>query len=363
MRGGRYPHIIAAVMAEPWAIDPDSLAWAAIQDVLAIRAAGERLSEDEIAARIEAAANGPRSGGGRRGGVALLPLYGVIMPRANMLGAMSGGTSAEGFGADLEAAVADPEVASIVIDADSPGGNVRGITELAAIVRQAAERKPIAVVANHVLASAALWGMAGATELVATPSAVVGSIGVIAEHEDLSGHLEQKGVRTTVITAGRFKGEGNPYGPLAEEGLAEIQSKVDDTYGVMVRDIARGRSVGVELVRGASWGEGRTLSAKQALEVGMVDRIDTLDATIRRASAGQLARPTGAAATGYVLVEGTAGQELELDGSSIAAASPAAPATPAPEPDESPERVVPARQAQLRTRLAAHAGGHSLVGR
>jgi len=369
MRGGRYPHIIAAVMAEPWAIDPDSLAWAAICDVLALRAAGDRLSEEDIAARIEAAANGPRAGGGRRGAVALLPLYGVLMPRANMLGAMSGGTSAEGFGADLEAAVRDPEVASIVIDADSPGGNVRGITELASIVRSAAEQKPIAVVANHVMASAALWAMAGATELVATPSAVVGSIGIIAEHDDLSAQLEQKGVRTTVVTAGRFKGEGHPHGPLGEEGLAVMQSQVDEVYGVMVRDIAKGRSVGVELVRGASWGEGRTLTAKRALEVGMVDRIDTLDATIRRAANGGIARSarTAAAAAGggYVIlgVDPAEVPPVEVPPVEVPPVETEPVEAGLATPDGSPERVVPARQAQLRTRLAAHAGGHSLVAR
>lgn len=386
MPGGRYPHIIAAVLGEPWAIDRDSLAWAAIQDVLALRAAGERLEEAEIQARIDAARNGPREGAARRGPVAVLPLYGVMMPRASLMAAMSGGVSAEQFGADLEAAASDPEIAAIVIDADSPGGNVAGITELAGILRDVAARKPVAVVANHLLASAAYWSTAGATEIVATPSAIVGSIGVIAEHQDLSGQMEQRGVKTTLITAGKYKAEGHPYGPLEDDTRAEVQGRVDETYGVMVRDIGKGRGVSPEVVRDA-YGQGRTMSSKKALEAGLIDRIDSLANTVKRAQAGTIGRtrvaPPAALAgatdasfgwvvppsntAGDVFTNGTTSTVIEISGQPAEAPDDQ---PPVEEPDQGaagtdptePERVVPARRAQLRTRLAAHAGGHALAG-
>jgi len=349
MPGGRYPHIIAAVLGRPWMIDTSSLAWAAMMDVLALRAAGETLSEAEIAARLEAAANGPRAGSRRETRIDVIGLYGLISPRMYMVDQMSGGTSAEAFGAAIRASLADPEVDGIVLDIDTPGGNVEGIEEVASLIRDGRGVKPIVAVANHDALSAGYYIAAQASELVVTPSGSVGSIGVKGAHQDMSGAMAQKGIVTTLISAGKYKTEGNAFEPLGDEARAAFQADVDRYYEMFVAAVARGRGVSADAVR-SGFGQGRTVMAEPALAAGMVDRIDTLENTIGRLARGEITTGRAQALTTRVVVaEAVGGHELEE------------PAPPAPEPPEAPAaRVIPARRAQLDTRLAAIAGGHSL---
>ena len=190
---------------------------------------------------------------------------------------------------------------------DTPGGMVEGTTEFAAEVRRAREQKPVVAVANFVAASAGYWIAASATEVVAAPSAKVGSIGVFALHADRSKALEAEGVTRTVISAGKHKVEGNELGPLSDEARATAQARVDEAYGQFVADVATGRGVSVSAVRDG-FGEGKIVSANDALKLGMVDRIATLDETIarltgqgkqsRRAAAGQRSRRAARALVG-----------------------------------------------------------------
>lgn len=291
---GQYPNVLRAILGMPWAIDHESVAWAAIVDVLALRSVGRGLTDEEITARIAGAKNGPRQGGGRAGGgigIYTLPIYGVITPRGNMMARSSGGTTAESILTDFRAAMADPAVDAIVMDIDSPGGAVEGIDELAAEIRAARGTKPIVAVANYMAASAAFWIASAADEIVASPSAMVGSIGVFTAHDDISEAQAKLGIKRTVISAGKHKAEGALGRPLSEDALAHVQGQVDEHYSAMTTAISKGRTYGarkvsVELVRGASWGEGRGLLAKPALAAGMIDSIDTLDNTIRRVARG-----------------------------------------------------------------------------
>src|SRR5690606_37146136 len=137
----------------------------------------------------------------RRGSIAVVPVRGMIEHRSSFFSEFLGGASIEALRAALRAALADPEVAAIVLDIDSPGGTVAGITELAAELRAARSVKPIYAVANTLAASAAYWLASQATEVVATPSATVGSIGVLVVHLDQSRALDQAGITPTIIAA------------------------------------------------------------------------------------------------------------------------------------------------------------------
>lgn len=361
MQGGRYPHIIRAVLARPWAIDSESLAWAAICDVLALRASGEMLSEAEIEARIEAAANGPRNGAGRHGDIVRVPLYGVITPRANLLSRTSGGTTAEEFGAALSAAVADPEVGGIVIDVDSPGGQIDGIDEVATLIRESRGSKPIVAQAYHTMGSAAYWIGAQADEVVVTPSGSVGSIGVIYAHEDISEAQAKHGVKTTLISAGKYKTERSPLGPLSDEARATIQAEADAEHGRFIRAIAKGRGVPADTVRNG-FGEGRMVRGPQAVELGMADRVDTLANTVKRLSRGQVASRASAPA---VLGAIEAARESLVAGAEEARAALIAEAvggtdtTSDPPPIEPPARV-PGRRDLIALRMAALERGYPI---
>lgn len=321
-----YARVIAWAREQPWALRPETFAVA--MDLLKFRAAGGRLTQEEIRARVGTKAERPserrydpatdefyplvydydaeaytyRSEAGARLApnakvVAVLGVIGVISQRAAQVDDMSGpgGTSVERLTARFRSAVNDGNVKAIVFDVDSPGGGVYGVQELADEIRSARGTKPIVAVANSLAASAAYWLASAADELVVVPSGEVGSIGVYAAHEDMSAALEAEGVKVTLVSAGKFKTEGNPFEPLSEEGRSAIQGRVEDYYQAFVRAVAKGRGVAPEDVR-KGFGQGRVVGAKQAVDEKMADRIDTLDETIRRV--GGRAPAAAAAASG-----------------------------------------------------------------
>ncbi len=284
-----YQHIISLALNTPWAILPEKLA--VILDLLALRANGGTLSEEEIQARIGAVA---RPQARTSGAIAVLPLHGVIIPRGDMLAESSGAVSVERFTAMLRQALADPQVGGIIIDIDSPGGIVSGVEELSSEIFRARSAKPLAAIASPMAASAAYWIGTAAGELAVMPSGEVGSIGVFAAHEDISGMLEQQGVKVSLVSAGKYKVEGSPFGPLTEEAMAYIQERVNDYYGMFIRAVARNRGVAVTDVR-SGFGEGRVVGAQKAIQMGMADRVATLDEMIQR-MARNMGRPNGAKA-------------------------------------------------------------------
>jgi signal peptide peptidase SppA len=278
------PRVRRFFSEHPWAILP--AAFDAVLEVVERRAAGIRLSDEEIAARIEAARRPPRSAAAP-GTIAVLPLHGVISHRIGMLDDISGGTSVEAWARDFQAAIDDPNVTAVLIDVNSPGGSVFGIEELADRIHAARGTKPIVAIANAQAASAAYWIATQADELVVIPSGEVGSVGVIAVHDDLSVALEKYGAKRTYVTAGRFKAEGNPTEPLGDEARAHLQARVDDYYDAFVRAVARGRGTSLKNVR-ENFGEGRMLGAAQAVARGMADREGTFEDAVARLASRQV---------------------------------------------------------------------------
>lgn len=273
--------VIRAIIDTPWAILPTKLE--AIAAVAARWAAGATLSAEEIAA---VTGGRPTRAGQTVGSVAVLSVFGTIVPRAGMFSDTSGLVSAEAIAGRFRAALADTNVGAIVLDMDSPGGAVQGVDELSAEIYKARGQKRVVAVANHLAASAAYWIATAADEVVVTPSGEVGSIGVFAAHDDVSEAMSKAGVKTTLISAGKYKTEGNPYAPLEDEARAHIQERVDGFYSLFTKAVARNRGVTVDVVRDG-YGEGRTVGAADAKRLGMVDRVDTLDGTISRLLAEQ----------------------------------------------------------------------------
>lgn len=278
----RYGHIVSYVVNTPWAIQPGKLS--IILEVLRFHLAGGKLTPEEVQERVGAVA---RPSPSQAGMVQVLPLYGTIAHRMGLMTESSGGTSTERFAGSFRAALANADVSAIVIDVDSPGGTVDGVPELADLIYRSRGAKPVVAVANTLAASAAYWIGSAADELLVSPSGEVGSIGVLAAHQDLSGFYEREGVRTTLIAAGEYKAEGNPFEPLTEEARAYIQERVDDYYGMFVRAVALQRGASVDDVR-KGYGQGRVMGAQPAVAAGMADRVGTLDDAIARAA--QLAR-------------------------------------------------------------------------
>lgn len=284
-----YPNVRRAIAEHPWAILPHVLS--AMLEVVELRASGLRFTAEEIEQRVGALGRPERRATGT---VAVLPLFGIVAQRMDLFSEMSGGTSTERFAAAFREVVNDPAVGAVVLEVDSPGGSVFGVGELAEEIRGARGTKPIVAVANSLAASAAYWIATAADELVVTPGGQVGSIGVIAAHTDESGWQEKVGVRTTLIYAGTYKAEGNPYEPLGDEARGAAQQMVDGYYDMFVRAVARQRGVGVDTVR-TGFGEGRVVGAREAVRLGMADRVETMAETLARLSSSQRRAATPAA--------------------------------------------------------------------
>lgn len=282
----RYDHIANAVFDTPWFIREST--GSVITAIVRSRIAGERLAETEITTRLQAARaqNGPRAGGQVAGPVAIIPIYGVLMQRANMMTEMSGGTSVQGIQAALDEFLRDKDIAAVILEFDSPGGEVYGIEELASWMRDQRGTKPMVAVVNTTCCSAAYYLAAQCDEIVATPSSITGSIGVFMEHVEYSKADEMEGVTPTIVRQPAVKHDINDAEPLTDGGLAHLQMIVDDYYGQFVAAVAKGRGIGQQAVRDGLGG-GRELTAARAKAAGLIDRIDTFDNTIRRLSSGR----------------------------------------------------------------------------
>lgn len=254
-----------------WGLRPETLA------VISKLAAGD-VTVEQVQAEHQAAVRGAQV----TGGVAVLPLRGLITPRPSFLSLLfGGGGGLQSFRQSFHDALNSDDISAILIDIDSPGGLTDLVPETAAEIRAARGTKPIVAIANTMAASAAYWIAAQADELVVSPSGEVGSIGVFMAHEDWSKFDDDLGVKTTLISAGKYKTEGNPYEPLTDEARGAFQETVDDLYAMFAADVAKGRGVTAAAVK-AGYGEGRMALAQRAIAADMADRIDTFEGTVAR---------------------------------------------------------------------------------
>ncbi len=277
--------LVAEYLATPWALMPERLS--AVTAVIA-RWSGDARASDEVMHSVAADRNArdarrQSSVSNSGGGIAVLPLYGIVTQRGNMVDDVSGpGTaSTQQFSNLLRAALQDETVSQILIDIDSPGGSVYGVAELADEIVSARDQKPVVAIANSLAASAAYWIGCSASEFYVTPGGEVGSIGVWQAHQDYSKAMDEAGVKTTLISAGKFKVEGNPYAPLDEEAQGFMQSRVDDYYAAFTKAVAKGRGVPISQVRDGM-GQGRVLGADAALASSMVDGIATFEDVVKK---------------------------------------------------------------------------------
>lgn len=230
--------------------------------------------------------------GPKAGRIARVPIVGTITRRDSFWSMFfGGGASVERITRALREIRDDDSISTVVLDIDSPGGTVSGLPELASEIHALRDSKQVVALANSLSASAAYWLASQADEIVATPEALTGSIGVFTLHEDWSKYLEAKGIAPTLIHAGKYKVEGNPYGPLSDEARAHIQSMVNDAYALFVGDVAAGRGVSAAEVM-SKFGEGRLLTAQEAKKAGLVDRVAGADETLQRLMGRKAETPT-----------------------------------------------------------------------
>ena len=213
---------------------------------------------------------------------AVIPITGKLVHRGGFMDAMSGVQSYQATAAMFDAAMGDPDVSRIVLEVDSPGGEVAGAFDLADHIFASRGDKPITAVATEMAASAAYLMASAADEIVLPRTGKVGSIGVLTAHVDRSGAMKKAGVAVTYIFAGDKKVDGNPAGPLPDRVRAELQGDIDQMYDLFVSSVAkyRGAHISADAVRATQAG---MYLGQAAIGAGLADHMDTFANVVQNA--------------------------------------------------------------------------------
>jgi protease-4 len=213
--------------------------------------------------------------------VAVIYVQGVIVSGDRPTGAMF---SSERAYADeivrfLRKADSRRDIQAIVMRVDSPGGGVVASDEIYRAMRKV--HKPIVVSMGSLAASGGYYISCAAREIVANPNTLTGSIGVITILPNVQGLLDRLGIKMIVLASGPHKEEGT-FRPFTEEDRAIWDSIIQDTYDNFVQVVAEGRKMDEARVRELA--DGRIYTGDQALRLGLVDRLGTMDLAVERAA-------------------------------------------------------------------------------
>jgi ClpP class serine protease len=235
-------------------------------------------------------------------GIAVIEISGVLIHRGGWIGQSSGQTSYEGIAAQIDAAGNDPAVHGVALEIDSFGGEVAGVFDLADRIRAIRGSKPVwAFVAEH--AFSAGYALASQADRILLPrTGAVGSIGVVVMHADMSGQLDQDGMRVTLIHSGAHKVDGNPYAPLPDGVRADIQGEIDVLRFLFAETVAAGRA-GRLSQEAALATEAAIYRGADAVAAGLADKVIDLAGgltafrqVVSGRSVSKIARPIPASA-------------------------------------------------------------------
>lgn len=302
------------------------------------------------------------------GGVAVIPIKGPLINAdiPDIWVKLFGVTTYPNLQRAFAEASADSKVKSVLLDVNSPGGSVAGISDTNDALSNLRAVKPVHTFAGDLMASAGYWLGSNADRITAGKMSTVGSIGVIGTHIEYSREMENDGIKATVLRAGSEKALATPYEPLSDKARAQMQARLDAVYGQFVETVANNR--GVSLASAMSMAEGREYFGEAALRAGLVDTIgkfpDALAFAKQKVDNGNMRRNNALSAQIEELdmsgttndqtapVEATTGQTNEPAAQTEQPAEPAASA--APTADNSNPLVaylqdkVVAQEAQLR---------------
>lgn len=262
----KYSQFQAQLQAQRWAILPDHY-----------RAIIASLNPDGTLEGAKAALSG-RVASRQTSALGLISIQGPII---------SSGFMAEIFGLPTHAGIAealrdaadDAQIERIVIDMDCPGGVVAGIDSSVEAMRYAISKKPVTVAVSGLCTSAAYWIAAQAERIIAAPTAIVGNIGVIYTHFDVSEANKAHGINVQVFTTGKYKALLDENKPLNDDEQERFMAELNELYNVFTADVATGRNLTHNDVL-KRYGDGAFYTGSRALDVGLIDEIGTLQGVL-----------------------------------------------------------------------------------
>lgn len=281
-----FPHLAQRVFNTPLAIHPAKaeVIMAAIADRLGIASVsginGRVISamEDDEAGLFDRAGENPRGGYDVVEGVAIIQVRDTLVHRLGSLRPFSGMTGYDGIRTNFLTALTDPDVRAIVLDIDSPGGEVSGCFDLVDTIYRARGVKPIWSILAESAYSAA-YALASPSDRIIVPrTGGTGSVGVIYMHVSYQDFLDKAGVEVTLVTKGDLKGEGNEFKNLTEAAFRRLRADVLEVGDLFDVTVARNRGMSVDAVFDTQAG---TFLGRRGVKVGFADDVMAPDEAFR----------------------------------------------------------------------------------
>lgn len=204
----------------------------------------------------------------RAGTVAIIPIWGVLVNRFSYC--VPWATGYNYIRDALAQAMGDDTITEIVLDVNSPGGDVSGLPETSAAVTAAAKTKRVTAAIDSLSASAAYYICSGASQIVATTNSMIGSIGTLWLHYSISRLLDQAGVDPTFIHSGAYKVETWPEQQMTDGAKARMQSTVDAFAADFYEAVATNRGKTADEVKSL---EAAVFRADEAMAKGLIDAV------------------------------------------------------------------------------------------
>ena len=187
-------------------------------------------------------------------------------------------TSYEAMAGALEIAVKAEGVTKILLDLSTGGGMVTGLDNVSRKIRWARNYVEVASHTDSAAFSAGYWIASSGSKVTAAPMAEVGSIGTLLITYEMTKAAEKDGITYHVFRAGEFKALGNPYEEMTEQAAQVIQNRLEETNMFFLKHVSTSRNL--LMSESKRWADGKTFFAEEALTVGLIDQVATLDEVI-----------------------------------------------------------------------------------
>jgi signal peptide peptidase SppA len=213
----------------------------------------------------------------RNANVGVITLRGPMINTENIFTEMFDVTTYPAIREALAFAAQDESVTDILLDIESPGGQVSGTNDVAKMVKQIdSTMKPVHAFSDSLVASAAYWIASGARKINVGETAIVGSIGVIATMQSVHKALEKEGIEVKVIRAGKNKALGHPAEPISEKAVAQMQAHADALYEIFTDTVSANRAE-LKPAKKSEWAEGNEFLGQEAVDAGLADAVTSFD--------------------------------------------------------------------------------------
>ena len=175
---------------------------------------------------------------------------------------------------DIEKLKKNDNIKGVLFVVNSPGGAVSPSIEIAMAIKSLVEKKPVIAYATGTMASGSYYASIWANKIIANPGSVIGSIGVIFQSVNMKELVNKIGIKEQTVYAGKYKTVGSVFRDWKEFEKEEIQTLIDDTYNLFVKDVASAR--GLNINQKTDFADAHIYIAHKAKKVGLIDDIGSM---------------------------------------------------------------------------------------